>query len=44
MRVFVLLGVVLSFSLAAGAADLKVKVVDPQIGGGGRGTSVAARE
>ncbi len=30
MRVFVLLGVVLSFSLAAAAADLKVKVVDPQ--------------
>jgi hypothetical protein len=30
MRVFVLLGVVLSFSLAASAADLKVKVLDPQ--------------
>lgn len=29
MRVFVLLGVVLSFSLAAAAADLKVRVVDP---------------
>jgi vitamin B12 transporter len=30
MRVFVLLGLVLSFSLAAAAADLKVKVMDPQ--------------
>lgn len=30
MRVFVLLGMVLSFSLAAVAAELKVKVVDPQ--------------